>query len=125
MKDRPAAYIPNEFTFVYLLSDRKSHFIAMNRLSPTEGLLEKNRKKPERQWPYSRTEALLTAFWFKYYNKVYIIAKENNDSRIYEFSADFNNSKTNFRLIVSSKTGQTFISIRFIDNKIFFTESYN
>jgi hypothetical protein len=90
----------------------------MNRLSPTEGLVGKNWEKPERQWPYSLTVALITAFWWKYDNKVYVVAKENNDSRIYEFSADFNNSKTNFRLIVSSKTGQTFISIRFID-KIF------
>ncbi len=45
-KYRPEAYVSNEFTFVYLLSEPKSHFIAMNRLSPTERLVGKNREKP-------------------------------------------------------------------------------
>ncbi len=102
IKYKPTTHIPNEFTFIYFISE-KSQFIAMNRLSPTVGLIDKW-KLNERQRPYSSSEKLVTAFWWKYDNKVYVIAKEYNIFRIYNFILHSKTETFEFQLIVSLNT---------------------
>ncbi len=121
----PAVYLANEYTFIYLLrsaSDNDDYTIPTNTLSPKNGLIGINWKSPVRQRPYSNSENLVTIFWWKYDNKVYVIGEENKNWRIYELVADFKNIKFDFQLIVSLKTVLNFISIRLIDNKTFITE---
>ncbi len=99
---KPAVYIPNKFAFIYFYSE-DSHNISVNRLSPTQGLVENNWKSVERQEPYSRSEKLKTAFWWKPDNKVYVIAQEMQCLRFYELEYDLNDPLFNLKLIVSSK----------------------
>ncbi len=105
----PALYIPNKFTFIYFYSFHIQSVI-INRLSQTEGLIEKNWKEISRRGPYPHgREHLLTAFWWKPNNEVYIIAEENKTLRVYKLGDDMNQT-FEFLLVVSLKTLENFNS---------------
>jgi hypothetical protein len=60
----------------------------------------------ERKGIYSKSENLITAFWWKAFgdNKVYVIAEENKNLRIYPFNYNAIQFTFDLKLIVSLNT---------------------